>query len=494
MTAMKSLAATMRLAAGTGFAVTIAAVVLVAGAPASATPPVLLPPAPASSGSPAPGGGIFTGLNRKSQLFGDLFGIRKELSKHGITLDASETSEVLGNVTGGIKQGATYDGLLQAALQLDTQRAFGYYGGTFNVSALQIHGSNLSANNLDSLQTASGIEADRATRLWELWYQQQLISEDKLDVKIGQQSLDQEFIVNQNSLMFVNTMFGWPMLPSADLPGGGPAYPLSALGVRLRARPNNSFTVLAGVFNGSPDARNAGGDPQLLDHAGTVFPLDGGVLAIGEVQYTSPALGGIVYADKPEPLARTIKLGMWYDSENFADQALDTNGVPLVSPLSNGLPRQHQGNYSAYATIDQLLAQDAKDPFKTVSAFARVMGSPLGAENLIAFSADAGVVIREPVRHRRDDTLGFGMGYTHVGSGASDSDQYAAQFVNPLTPVRSSETFVEATYQYTVYPWLQLQPDLQFVMNPGAGLLDPANPTRRLGNETVIGLRTIIQL
>jgi len=491
---MISLARASRLVIGLVFGVAVAAVLFLSGAPASATPPVLLPPAPAASGSPAPGGGFFTGLNRKAQLFGDLFGIRTELSKHGITLDALETSEVLGNVTGGGKQGATYDGLLQTVLQLDTQRAFGYYGGTFNVSALQVHGSNLSANNLDSLQTASGIEADRATRLWELWYQQQLISEDKLDVKIGQQSLDQEFIVNQNSLMFVNTMFGWPMLPSADLPGGGPAYPLSALGVRFRARPNNSVAVLAGVFNGSPDAANTSGDPQLLDHSGTVFPLDGGVLAIGEVQYSYPALGGIVYADKPEPLARTIKLGMWYDSENFADQAIDTNGIPLVSPASNGLPRQHQGNYSLYGTIDQLLTQPKDDPYRTVAAFARVMGSPLGAENLIEFSADAGVVFHEPIRHRRDDTLGFGMGYTHVGTGASDSDRYAAQLVDPLTPVRSSETFVEATYQYTVYPWLQLQPDVQFVMNPGAGLLDPANPSRRLGNETVIGLRTIIQI
>ena len=40
-------------------------------------------------------------------------------------------------------------------------------------------------------------------------------------------------MVSQNALLFVNTMFGWPMVPSADLPGGGPAYPLSALGVRV---------------------------------------------------------------------------------------------------------------------------------------------------------------------------------------------------------------------------------------------------------------------
>ena len=166
-------------------------------------------------------------------------GAAHALAQYGISFAIQETSEVLGNVTGGAQRGAAYDGLTQMALQLDTQRAFGWHGGTFNVSALQIHGSNLSASNLLTLQTASGIEADRATRLWELWYQQKFLDEDRLDIKIGQQSLDQEFMVSQNAGYFVNTMFGWPMVPSADLPGGGPAYPLSALGVRLRARPSS---------------------------------------------------------------------------------------------------------------------------------------------------------------------------------------------------------------------------------------------------------------
>ena len=177
-------------------------------------------------------------------------------------------------------------------LQLDTQKAFHFYGGTFNVSGLQIHGNNLSADNLYTLQTASGIEADRATRLWELWYQQKFLEEDRLDVKIGQQSLDQEFMVSQNALLFVNTMFGWPMLPSADMPGGGPAYPLSALGVRVRTRPIDSLTFLAGVFNGTP-LSNSGENPS-----GTTFPMNGGALVIAEIQYSYPSLGSMVSADQ----------------------------------------------------------------------------------------------------------------------------------------------------------------------------------------------------
>jgi hypothetical protein len=97
---------------------------------------------------------------------------------------SSETSEALGNVSGGINRGPEYDGLTQAALQFNTQKALHWYGGTFNVSALQIHGQNLSQDNLATLQTASGIEADRATRLWELWYDQKFDREGKYDMRV----------------------------------------------------------------------------------------------------------------------------------------------------------------------------------------------------------------------------------------------------------------------------------------------------------------------
>jgi hypothetical protein len=77
---------------------------------------------------------------------------------------------------------------------------------TSALSALQIHGRNLSADDLLGLQTAGGIEADRATRLWALWYQQKFLV-DKIDVRLGQMSLDQEFMVSKEAAYFVNTSF-----------------------------------------------------------------------------------------------------------------------------------------------------------------------------------------------------------------------------------------------------------------------------------------------
>src|ERR1700677_2159249 len=56
---------------------------------------------------------FLTGISRSGYLLGDMWGLRPWLSKYGMSLAISETSEVLGNATGGVKRGADYDGLTQ---------------------------------------------------------------------------------------------------------------------------------------------------------------------------------------------------------------------------------------------------------------------------------------------------------------------------------------------------------------------------------------------
>ncbi len=445
-------------------------------------------PAPASASGSGPLGFLSTASHSSNQL-GDMWGLRPFLSQYGMTLTLIENSELFGNVTGGARQGFEYNGLTTATLQMDTQRAFGLNGGLFNASALEIHGGNLSASNLYTLQTASGIEADRAIRLWELWYQQKF--GDTLDIKIGQQSLDQEFMVSQNAGYFINTMFGWPMLPSADLPGGGPAYPLSALGIRARARVTDSITILAGVFNGSPAPNNVG-DPQLSDPYGVSFPLNGGVLAIAELQFAYPGSGTLVKANEEDPLARTYKIGVWYDSESFADLRYDNTGLSLANPASTGVAASHRGDYAFYAVADQMIWR-SDDPDRNINVFVRPMFTPLQDRNLVSFSLNAGLTMHEPILGRDDDTAGLGMGVARVSNSATGIDEDTAYY-NPtvFSAVRHTETYLEATYQYQVMPWWQIQPDIQYVFNPGAGIVNPYDPTQKIKNELVVGLRTNI--
>ena len=376
---------------------------------------------------------------------------------------------------------------------MDTQRAFGLNGGLFNASALQIHGGNLSAANLGTLQTASGIEADRATRLWELWYQQKFFG-DTFDVKVGQQSIDQEFMVSQNSGYFVNTMFGWPMLPSADMPGGGPAYPLSALGVRARAHLTDRVTVLAGVYNGSP-APNNNGDPQKLDPYGTSFPLNGGVLAIAELQYVYPGARRAGRARQARSARADLQDRRLVRQREFRGSALrQYRDCRSPVPLSTGIPRSHRGDYAIYAVADQMVWRSASEPDRTINV--------VSAPDVLATAGpqphrlqpqrrldDARAV---PPPRRRHARHRHGLCAGQQPRGRARPGHRALQSRNVYTPVRHNETVFEATYQYQVMPWWQIQPDIQYVFNPGGGIVNPNDPTQKVKNELVFGVRTNI--
>jgi len=318
-----------------------------------ALPALAQTPSTDQAAAPAP-----TGFWERPTLLGDIGGLRPAFANIGVTLGLQEISEILGNVTGGIHTGADYDGLTTMSLGLDTDKAFHWAGGTFNVSALQIHGRSLSADNLATLQTASGIEADRATRLWELWYQQSFLG-GKADLKLGQQSADQEFIISQYASLFVNTMMGWPMVPSAALYAGGPAYPLSSPAVRLRLHPNDQVTALIGVFDDNPPGGPFNDDSQLrgAEASGTRFSLSTGALWIGELQYAANATPAKDCDNLLCGLPATYKFGGWYDSGLFLDQRFASNGVSLASPASNGAPLPHRGNFSLYGVVDQMLWQ-----------------------------------------------------------------------------------------------------------------------------------------
>ena len=432
---------------------------------------------------------MLSGDWQNAALLGDIGGLRPALAKYGLSVQLYEEMETFGNVTGGVRQGFEVNGVTTAQVQLDTKPYFGLPGGIVSVSGFHIWGGDLSASNLLNLQTVSGLEAPASIRLWELWWQQNF--GERFDVKIGEQSLDNEFMMSQNAGYFLNSVMGWPALPSANLAGGGPAYPLSGLGVRARAHPTDAIMILAGVFNGSPIPLNSPNTP-LSNPNGVSFPLNTGVLAIAELQFTFPAAAPSGKPAADGPLPGTYKIGGWYDSEDFDSQQTDTVGLPLASPESNGEPAKKQGNYSLYAMADQMIWRSS-DPARNLNAFLRGEFTTLQDRNVIGFSMNGGLTLHDPLPGRDGDVFGLGFGVAKVTSGVSGYDRQMQVF-EPLdyTPVRGTETFLEATYQAQILPSVQLQPDVQYVINPGAGLANPEQPYQKLKNEWVFGLRTNI--
>jgi porin len=314
-------------------------------------------------------------------------------------------------------------------------------------------------------------------------------------VKIGQQAIDQEFITSQYSGLFINTMMGWPMVPSADLYAGGPAYPLSSPGIRLRTQLGNGLTALAGVFADNPPGGPFDDDSQLRGGTrwGNNVNLRTGALFVAEIQYAvnQPGNGDMDYGNRSSGLPGTYKLGLWYDTAAFPDQRFDNTGLSLADAGSTGVAAMHRNNFSFYGVVDQMVWRPSDDSPRSVGVFARIRGAP-GDRNLISFSVNGGVTLKAPFADRDDDTLGIGFGVTKVSARTAGLDRDIAALSAGSFPVRGSETFFEITYQFQATGWWQLQPDFQYVINPGAGIQNPNNPSKRIGNEAVLGLRSIV--
>ena len=423
------------------------------------------------------------GLMTRGALLGDPWGIRSTLIAHGVSIGITETSEGLGNATGGLQRGAIYEGLAAATLNIDTGKLLGLDGGTISISAYQVHGRGLSANNLDNLSTISSIEADRSLRLFEAWYEQSVFA-GKAAIRIGQQAADQEFLISQYGTLFINSQFGWPTLPGVDLPSGANSYPLGTPGVRLKLQPTDALTALVAVYNGDPAGKGTG-DPQIRDAGGTRFDIDDGVFVIGEMQLA------INQGKGQHGLPGAYKIGAYYNSNAFGDQETDNQGRSLADPGSDGNALLHRRDWGVYAVMDQLLWQHGNGADKGIGLFGRIVGTR-GDRNLVSLYVEGGLTWKGMLPGRPDDSLGMAVGYTQISGRARQLDRDTAFFSGETYPVRDAETVIELTYQAPVTPWLSLQPDAQYVIHPSGGVPDPDDAVRLIGDEAVFGLRATI--
>lgn len=168
--------------------------------------------------------------------FADLDGFRRALGTHGASFGLTYIGETLSDIDGGVRCGSVYEGRLAFEFNVDLKKLLGWSGASFRASAYQIHGRSLSRHYVRNLHVASGIEALPSTRLFELWTEQKLFG-GQLAIRGGQLSADTEFLVSQYATLFMNSTFGWPAIVAADLPSGGPVYPLATPGARLKIAP-----------------------------------------------------------------------------------------------------------------------------------------------------------------------------------------------------------------------------------------------------------------
>ena len=81
-----------------------------------------------------PSSNLAPSLGSSIPVFAD---VKKGLLNLGYNFQLNYTGDVLGNPTGGVKQGATYEGLLEMALDGDLDKIAGLNGATFHINAFE---------------------------------------------------------------------------------------------------------------------------------------------------------------------------------------------------------------------------------------------------------------------------------------------------------------------------------------------------------------------
>lgn len=371
---------------------------------------------------------------------------RPLLENQGWKFLATYTSQTWGNVTGGLERGATYAGLLQFGAEVDLEKLAGWQGATFCTTWLWLYGGNTTTSLTGGLFPASGIEAPNGFRALDLWLQQKFF-DDVITLRAGMFNADRDFTISQGAQLFLNSGFGWPLLYDGQL-GGPPAYPFAAPGLYAAIEPGGGWRFQAAAMQGEtwPPEQNPTGFYWRFDR-------ETGLLFLGEAQYA--------WSNSSAP--GSVKFGAMLGTGE--EDRVDGNGST-------------RGTSFFYGIIDQMLWREPgadNDPLQGIAVFNRTGFTGTPDNQVLGLLLNAGCVWTGPFPGRDEDAAGLALLWTRLTPGKAAS----LSGTN-----RGNEFVVEATYQMQLTPWFELQPDLQFVIQPGG--------STALANALVIGLSATI--
>ena len=372
-------------------------------------------------------------------------------------------SDVDANLAGGDRTGAAYLQRVGLIADADLERLAGWRGARLHASVHAINGRGLSEHYVGNALTVSGIEAEPALRLFNLWIEQSIGRH--ASVRVGQFTAGQEFMISPTAALFVNSTFGWPGSFASDLPGGGPAYPLAAPGVRLALQGEAGTAVRIAMFAGDP-AGPGSGDPQRRNlHGFNAFRLAGSPFLIAEAGHD---FGGT------HPWLKLVG-GGWVHFGQFDDVAGKA---------------AHSGNYAIYGIADARLWTSGK---RTVHGFLRASASP-SDRNPVDFYADAGIALTAPFANRPNDSVGVAVGVARISPRLRSSLQARGELLQSRLQVPPAETAIEFSYRFMLNSNAYLQPNAQWILHPAGGAVSDESNAHPPRSAFVLGVRTSLIL
>ena len=346
-------------------------------------------------------------------LLGSLF--------HGgpcITFEYIYTGEVFNNARGGIntKDATEYRGNFDLVMTADLDEMGFAPGGLIFLYGQNGHGRGITEDHVGDAQGVSNIDAHNFMQMSEYWWQRSVF-DDLITFRIGKQDANAEFAVVDLGGDFIGSSFG--VTPTIPLP----TFPDPAAGVVTFFKLTDWLDFKVGVWDGAATGGSWG-----FSGTGTSFSM---------YEFKTQ------YALACGELPGDFHVGMWYHNDTFAD----LGGAP-----------DHSGNHGVYLGADQLIYKEYadEDDAQGLGVFFQFSWAPEEL-NEIQKHFGTGLVYKGLVCCRDDDITGIGV--THV----IFSDLMA----------ETDETTLEMFYKAPLSPWTTIQPDLQYISNPGgAGARD----------------------
>ena len=403
-------------------------------------------------------------LANETELTGDWGGARTKLEESGIQIAFEYWTNLAGNPVGGQRQGFTYTDSLNLSIDLDFQKLLSWKGGRLHFIFTNRDGKSLTQSYIGNIFTVQQIYGPTETyRLTELTLEQAFAG-GSWDVVAGRYPAS-DFATSPLYCVFMNNGFcGYPGGIAQNL--NMPYFPVPSWAGRVRWKPSPGFLAQVGAFEVNP---------TLADTHGFDWSASGstGTAIVGEVWYVR---GG----DAPG-LPGHYKLGGWYQTQDAAARApLSPPPAPRPPPVSADGPMAFtrtiaatgDAKTGAYALVDQALTEDMPRGrgAAEVPAGITVLGGvswAQGPETVNDVAAFGGVVANGLLACRPYDTQGF-----------------AATWVDRTVPGQTYELVLEWNYGVEVTRWFRFQPDVQWVIRPGA--------TGQIPNALVLGAQASI--
>jgi porin len=394
---------------------------------------------------------------KATTMTGDWNGVRTELYNKGIEVGLVHKSDILSNLSGGIKRGTVWEGYTEASIAMDLDKLAKFNGTTAYIAFNSALGSKFNRDYAGTFSGVDNIETSVNTaQFYQAWLQKNY-SNDSLSVLAGLYAIDSEFYVTDTSGLFLQPPYGMANDLAQAGQNGPPIYPMGALGVRVKyTSPSKNYYAQYALTDGVP------GDPN--NPRGTHIQLNkgDGSLSVMELGLTpeTPAQDETEYFNK-------TAIGFWHYTSRFND--LD----PAIT--------QTRSNQGIYFIAERTLMTEQADASQGLSGFVR-FGTASKEVNQADWTGSVGLRYHGLFDGRDDDLAGIALTYNHA------SDTFRRLNVGAV----SAQTQVEATYRAQINPWFALQPTLQFISDPNMKIDPNGNPA--LQNVWVVGTRIEINL